>query len=211
MHYQNHGPHSIIQIIVVNFLAHIYLSGNNPKILVGNFIGDFVKGRNLKEQFESEIAKGIELHREIDFFTDTHPIVRESKKRLQPKYGHYAPVIVDVFYDFFLAKYWSDYHPDPLADFAVHSYQTILDFEPILPAEVKRLMPYMMKGNWLLNYGKLEGIQQALTGMSRRTRFDSKMDESVVELTEYHDDFKKEFDAFFPELKSHSENFIHQG
>ncbi len=195
----------------MNFLAHIYLSGDHPKIMVGNFIGDFVKGRNLTEQFEYEIAKGIELHREIDFFTDTHPIVRESKKRLQPKYRHYAPVIVDVFYDYFLAKYWSDYHPDSLADFAARSYQTILDFESILPAEVKRLMPYMMKGNWLVNYSKLEGIQQALTGMSKRTRFDSKMDESVVELKQYQNDFKKEFDAFFPELKSHSENFIHRG
>jgi len=192
----------------MNFLAHIYLSGDNPKIMVGNFIGDFVKGRNLEEQFEPEIAKGIELHREIDLFTDTHPIVRESKKRLQPKYRHYAPVIVDVFYDYFLAKYWSDYHPDSLADFAAQSYQTILDFDSILPAEVKRLMPYMMKGNWLLNYSKLEGIEQALTGMSRRTKFDSKMNESVVELKEYHDDFKKEFDAFFPELKSRAEDFI---
>ncbi len=177
--------------------------------MVGNFIGDFVKGRNLTEQFEYEIAKGIELHREIDLFTDTHPIVRESKKRLQPKYRHYAPVIVDVFYDYFLAKYWTDHHPDTLMNFAARSYQTILDFDSILPEEVKRLMPYMMKGNWLLNYSKLEGIEQALTGMSKRTKFDSKMNESVVDLKEHEADFKKEFDAFFPELKSHSENFIH--
>jgi acyl carrier protein phosphodiesterase len=194
----------------MNFLAHIYLSGDNPKIMVGNFIGDFVKGRNLTEQFESEIAKGIELHREIDLFTDTHPIVRESKKRLQPKYRHYAPVIVDVFYDYFLGKYWSDYHPHPLVDFAARSYETLLGFNSTLPAEVQRMLPYMMKGNWLLNYSRLEGIEQALTGMSRRTRFDSKMNESIVDLKEHHDDFKKEFDAFFPELKLHSENFIRQ-
>ena len=176
--------------------------------MVGNFIGDFVKGRNLNDQFEFEIAKGIELHRAIDYFTDTHPIVKESKKRLQPKYRHYAPVIVDVFYDYFLAKYWADHHPYPLADFASLSYQTILNFDSILPDEVKRLMPYMMKGNWLLNYSKLEGIEQALTGMSRRTKFDSKMNESVVDLKEHEADFKKEFDAFFPALKSHSERFI---
>ncbi len=176
--------------------------------MVGNFIGDFVKGGNLSEQFGSEIVKGIELHREIDSFTDTHPIVRESKKKLQPKYHHYAPVIVDVFYDYFLAKYWTNYHPDSLADFAAQTYQIILDHDAVLPAEVKRLMPYMMKGNWLVNYSTLEGIQQALTGMSRRTKFDSKMNESVVELKEYHDDFKKEFEAFFPELTLHAENFI---
>ena len=90
----------------MNFLAHIYLSGDDPNIQLGNFIGDFVKGRNLVEQFGHEIAKGIELHRAIDEFTDKHPIVKLSKVRLREKYRHYAPVIVDIFYDHYLAKNW---------------------------------------------------------------------------------------------------------
>src|SRR5450432_1821563 len=90
----------------MNFLAHLYLSGDNPQVMIGNFIGDFVKGKNLTERFDTDVAKGIALHREIDWFTDTHIVVKQSKDRLRPKYRHYAGVIVDIFYDHFLAKNW---------------------------------------------------------------------------------------------------------
>ena len=100
----------------MNFLAHIYLSFENPKILVGNFIGDFVKGKKL-ELYGDEIQKGILLHREIDDYTDSHPIVLETKKRLRPNYHHYAPVISDVYYDHFLASLWSNYHKTPLIEY----------------------------------------------------------------------------------------------
>jgi len=192
----------------MNFLAHIYLSGDNPRIMVGNFIGDFVKGRNLMEQFEPEIAKGIALHRTIDEFTDGHPVVLESKIRLRPKYRHYAAVIVDVFYDHFLSKYWNNYHTELLTDYSAHVYKTIDNHWEILPDGVKYMLPYMIKDNWLLNYGKLEGIERALTGMSRRARHESKMGESIVELREYYDAFKGEFELFFPELVKHAHEFI---
>src|SRR5690606_17104395 len=102
----------------MNFLAHVYLSGDNPKIMVGNFIGDFVKGGRLSERFEKDIARGIELHRAIDDFTDSHAVVLKSKERLRPKYRHYSPVIVDMFYDHILARHWNDYHPQSLPAFA---------------------------------------------------------------------------------------------
>lgn len=187
----------------MNFLAHIYLSGENDNVMIGNFIGDFVKGRNLSEQFEPEIVKGIEIHRAIDAFTDTHPIVRISKKRLHPKYRHYSPVIVDVFYDHFLAKNWNAYHPKLLPDFVEHTYKTIESYSNILPKDVLYMLPYMIKGNWLVNYSRLEGIQRALTGMSRRTTHVSHMDESVNDLREHYDLFEKEFRDFFPELRGH--------
>jgi acyl carrier protein phosphodiesterase len=192
----------------MNFLAHIYLSGDNPNIMVGNFIGDFVKGRNLMQQFEPQIVKGIALHRAIDEFTDHHPIVRESKIRLRPKYRHYAAVIVDVFYDHFLSKYWGAYHPEPLVKFSADTYKTIEKYWEILPEGVKYMLPYMIRGNWLLNYGKMEGIQRALSGMSRRSRHESKMDESVTELNEHYDAFKGEFELFFPELTAYSKRFL---
>jgi acyl carrier protein phosphodiesterase len=192
----------------MNFLAHIFLSGDKPKIMIGNFIGDFVKGRNLSERFEAEIARGIELHRSIDEFTDSHPIVAQSKERLRPKYRHYAPVIVDVFYDHFLARNWNNYHPVPLPDFAEHTYHILNEHHESLPEKVRQMLPYMEKGNWLVNYGRIEGIQRALTGMSRRTRFDSKMDESMNDLLQFYEEFKREFELFFPELKAYSESFL---
>jgi acyl carrier protein phosphodiesterase len=192
----------------MNFLAHLFLSGDNPEIMVGNFIGDFVRGRNVHEQFTTNIALGIELHREIDQFTDSHLVVLESKKRLRPKYRHYAPVIVDVFYDHFLAIHWPTFHPQPLTEFAAHAYLQLEKHESLLPERVLQMMPYMIRGNWLVNYGKTEGIHHALTGMSRRTPFDSKMDEAVFDLEKSYSEFEGEFLLFFPELKQMSELFI---
>ncbi len=191
----------------MNFLAHLYLSGDNPKIKIGNFIGDFVKGKNLAERFDAETVNGITLHREIDWFTDTHPVVKQSKDRLRPKYRHYAGVIVDIFYDHFLAKNWDRYSHQLLPDFAEECYATIQQHESILPEEVKQMMPYMIKGNWLVNYSSLEGIQRALSGMARRTRFESKMEESVTDLQHHYEDFKMEFEIFFPELAAHCDTW----
>jgi acyl carrier protein phosphodiesterase len=192
----------------MNFLAHLYLSGDNPEIMVGNFIGDFVRGRNVYDQFKHNIALGIELHRQIDEFTDHHQIVLESKKRLRGKYRHYAPVIVDVFYDHFLAIHWSDLHPKSLPDFATYAYMQLEHHESILPERVLHMMPYMIQGNWLVNYAKTEGIHRALSGMSRRTPYESKMDEAVHDLEKYFKEFDEEFLKFFPELKQMSESFI---
>ncbi|MEO5978565.1 MAG: ACP phosphodiesterase [Chryseolinea sp.] len=192
----------------MNFLAHIYLSGENSNVMVGNFIGDFVKGRNLVDQFDPEIAMGIELHRSIDDYTDHHPIVRESKLRLRPKYRHYSPVIVDVYYDHFLSKYWSNYHDEPLLEFSVRTYKTLESYRDVLPYGVSQLLPYMIKANWLLNYGTFDGIAQALNGMSRRSRYDSRMDESLAELREHYDAFKGEFEEFFPDLVTHCKYFL---
>jgi acyl carrier protein phosphodiesterase len=187
----------------MNFLAHLYLSGDNVELMVGNFIGDFVKGRNALETFEREIATGIELHRAIDVFTDTHAVVTQSKQRLRPKYRHYSGVIVDVFYDHFLAKNWNVYHNEPLPDFAAKAYTIIKGYDAILPASVKHMLPYMINGNWLVNYANIEGIRQALSGMSRRTPYDSKMDEAAADLSRYYSEFKEEFDSFFPVLASY--------
>jgi acyl carrier protein phosphodiesterase len=192
----------------MNFLAHILLSGNNEKVMLGNFIGDFVKGRNALKSFESEIVKGIELHRSIDLFTDKHPVVSRSKDRLRSKYRHYSGVIVDVFYDHFLAKNWNQFHEEPLPDFVEKTYRTVERFESILPKEVKYMLPYMTKGNWLVNYSKVEGIHRALSGMARRTTYDSKMDEAMDDLLRNYDDFKKEFEEFFPALKTHCDNWL---
>ena len=192
----------------MNYLAHAYLSFNLPDVLVGNMISDFVKGRNLHERFEPEVAKGIHLHRAIDEFTDSHPVVSQSKSRLRARYRHYAPVIVDIFYDHYLARNWNSHHALPLADFARQTYQTLEDRREQLPETVKQLLPYMTKGNWLVGYAQIEGIQRALTGMTRRTRFDSHMDEAVHELREFYDEFGTEFEVFFPDLKEYARTFL---
>lgn len=192
----------------MNFLAHVYLSGDNSQLIIGNFIGDFVKGGDLTPYYDAEIIKGIDLHRAIDEFTDHHEVVQSSKNRLRPKYRHYAGVIVDMYHDHFLAKNWSDYHDVPLKDFTVQFYQLIKKNEAALPEGVKRMMPYMESSNWLLGYAEIEGLHRALSGMSRRTKFDSKMDEAVVDLSKHYLLFENEFKEFFPALKKFSESWI---
>lgn len=176
--------------------------------MLGNFMGDFVKGKAYLQQYEADIIKGIDLHRHIDEFTDSHPVVTQSKNRLRPKYRHYAGVIVDVFYDHFLASNWSTFHAEPLPLFAQQCYDTITSFASILPDELNHMMPYMINGNWLLNYSKTEGIHQALSGMARRTPYASKMEEATADLRLHYDDFKNEFMAFFPQLDTFCQEFL---
>ena len=192
----------------MNFLAHCYLSGQNPHIITGNFIGDFVKGRDLAEKYGSAIAAGVELHRAIDAFTDTHRTVKQSKDRLRPVYRHYSGVIIDIFYDHFLAAGWNQFSPVPLEDYAANIYQIITDQHAILPERVNQMLPYMVKGNWLRNYANLEGIQRVLGGMARRASFESKMELATNDLRASYHDFKKEFEAFFPELQDYCSHWL---
>lgn len=188
----------------MNFLAHLYLSGDNPKIMVGNFIADFVKGREALASYENGIAFGIELHRSIDAYTDRHPVVKRSKKRLSAKYRHYSAVIVDMFYDHFLANRWEEFHATPLEIYSRSSYRLLEEHKHLLPDRVRGMLPYMIRGNWLLGYGTIEGIGQALTGMAHRTPYESRMEEAADDLRANYTDFGNDFTNFFPELRAYS-------
>ena len=176
--------------------------------MIGNFIGDFVKGGNTTALYGADIVKGIGLHRAIDQFTDSHPTVKESKNRLRPKYRHYAPVIVDMFYDHFLAKNWDQFHHRPLTDYASDFYLLTRRYEAVLPNKLQALLPYMIAHNWLVSYARTEGIHRALSGMARRTSFDSKMEEAVVDLRSHYPAFENEFMEFFPALQQFAEEWI---
>jgi acyl carrier protein phosphodiesterase len=185
----------------MNFLAHLYLSGDDPKVMVGNFIADFVKGRESISQYEPDIAFGIELHRAIDAFTDRHVVVKSSKKRLSTKYRHYAGVIVDMYYDHFLSRHWLQFHSEPLTTYSIKAFELLERHHAILPDRLKTMLPYMIRGNWLLGYGTVDGIGQALTGMSRRTPYESRMEEASHDLQAHYEAFESEFLQFFPELR----------
>lgn len=193
----------------MNFLAHIYLSGDSVPITIGNFIGDFLRGVKV-ESFNSEIQKGIRLHRSIDLFTDNHDVVMRSKKRLWNKYRHFSGVIVDIYYDHYLAKNWHEFSSVPLDEYVNNFYNIILTHEHILPERVNQVLPYMKKENWLLNYANFEGIDNVMQGMSRRTKHDSKMEESVKELKEGYEEFEGDFFEFFPDLEQHVKGYLNQ-
>ena len=189
----------------MNFLAHIYLSGEDEGIIIGNFIADGIKGKKYRD-YPKQIQKGILLHRAIDSYTDQHPIVKLSTKRLHKKYGHYSGVIVDILYDHFLAKNWHDYHEQPLADYVDNFYVLLQNSFEILPNRIRRMMPYMISDNWLLSYETVPGISKILSQMNVRTKGRSKMNFAVMELEEFYTDFENEFTTFFAELIMHSKN-----
>lgn len=183
----------------MNYLAHAFLSGPNPDLLIGNFIADGVRGKQLFTYPEG-IQQGILLHRKIDHFTDNHAVVAESKARLREKFGKYAPVITDMFYDHFLADQFVRFSATPLAQFALDVYALMNRNFELLPEKLKHLLPYMEKQNWLVSYAQLSGINQALTGLSRRTSFFSGMENAASELKKNYGFYENEFSRFFPEL-----------
>ena len=183
----------------MNFLAHIYLSGDNELITIGNFVADGVRGNKYK-LYPVEIQAGIKLHREIDTFTDAHPIFRQSTKKLHKGYGHYSGVIVDIFYDHFLAKNWKLYSDTLLKDYIDDFYKSLNRNIILLPERFKILTPVMIEGNWLLSYATTDGIQLVLNGMNRRTKGRSKMNEATKELKENYKAFEEDFTQFFKEL-----------
>lgn len=190
---------TIAYIRCMNFLAHIYLSGADDDLKIGNFIADGIHGKPI--DFSTGVQKGIVLHRAIDSFTDAHPIFRQGTKRLHANYHHYAGVIMDIFYDHFLAKNWSSYSTVPLEVFAQDFYTLLKKNYGILPERSKGMLPHMMEHNWLVSYASIQGIARTLTQMDHRTKYKSGMKNSVAELQEFYTEFEAEFTAFFIEIQ----------
>lgn len=189
----------------MNFLAHLYLSNNNKNIMIGNFIADHIRGNNY-EGFSKEIQQGIFLHREIDTFTDAHPIVRKSKRRLHERYRHYDGVIVDIFYDYFLAKNWANYSKIPLKIYTQSVYDLFDKIKKDLPIKSQQFIKYMIEYDILYNYKFEEGIAKVLNGMNNRTKGKSQMNLAIEDLKELRHELEADFTTFFKDLVE----FTHQ-
>ena len=184
----------------MNFLAHIYLSGNSDLIKIGNFMADGVRGNKYLE-LHSEIQKGIILHRTIDTFTDAHPVFRQSTKRLHANYHHFSGVIVDVFYDHFLAKNWRLYSDEKLEDYVANFYNSLDTNLDLLTEKAQMMKPYMIQQNWLLSYQTIEGIEKILSQMDNRIKRESNMRFSVQQLKLFYKEFEDDFTIFFEDLQ----------
>ncbi|MBF02850.1 MAG: ACP phosphodiesterase [Flavobacterium sp.] len=184
----------------MNFLAHIYLSGDNDFIKIGNFMADSIKGDHYND-YPEYIRKGILLHRSIDSFTDLHPVFRKSKHRLHDRYGHYSGVIMDIFYDHFLAKNWSKYNKIPLEKYVFNFYQLLEQHFDILTLRIQKMFPSMVRENWLLSYASIEGLAKILYQMDYRTKFNSKMQYATEELQLHYEEFEEEFTLFFEDIQ----------
>jgi acyl carrier protein phosphodiesterase len=191
----------------MNFLAHLYLSGNDEQLMIGNFIADSVKGSSYKNYPEG-IAKGIMLHRAIDFYSDNHPVFLQSVIRLRPNYRKYAGVIVDIFYDHFLAKNWKEYSEKSLEQYAGEVHSLMLKNVFLMPEKSLMFLKYAMRTNRLVSYASTDGIEETLAGMSRMTTFKSNMEFAVNDLKEQYPLFENEFREFFEDAKGFVKEYL---
>lgn len=191
----------------MNFLAHLYLSQSNTEIMVGNFIADGIRGNHFSHYSKGIIA-GIRLHRQIDSFTDSHEVVRRSKRRLNKRYGLFAGIIIDIFYDHYLAKNWDSYSAIPLEIYVDSVYNVLHSQIKSLPEKTQEMLPFMIEYNWLYNYQYIEGMQGVLTGMNRRTKNKSQMHLAIQDLQENYREFEADFIQFFKELETFSNQKI---
>jgi acyl carrier protein phosphodiesterase len=183
----------------MNYLAHIFLSGTDEAVVIGNFIGDYVKGRDYL-MYPPNIRKGLVLHRKIDWFTDTHKIVQQSKRYFAPKYHKWAGIAVDILYDHFLIKNWHKFCPITLEEYKHDIFDVLQKYYPVLPERVRYLASSFIQNDWIGAYSTQEGVVNILYRMSLRTPLPDESAFAAEILRKYYVQIDSEFMTYFPEL-----------
>lgn len=182
----------------MNFLFHMLLSGGDDQLMVGNFMGDFVKG-TLQERFPPTIRQGVALHRRIDSYAERHPLFRQSRQRISPDYGLYRGVMVDIFYDYYLVNDWDEWCDETLEDFLTRTRTVVENNMSSLPTEMHRHVPIIFE-ELLPSYGTVEGIATSLIRLSRRIKRPNPLSGGEKELLLHHDALLNDFRVFTPEV-----------
>lgn len=184
----------------MNYLAHAYLSFGNEQLLVGNLLGDFVKGRKRFDKYPKSIQDGIVLHRHIDFYSDNHLVLKQSIKRLKPTQQRYASVVVDIFYDYFLANNWSMFSEQSLDDFAATTYTQLERNFEVMPERVSRIFKKMIEHNWLVGYQYEARIEYAFQRLAERVKNEHHLLNAINDLRQHKEELNNDFLKFFPDL-----------
>lgn len=184
----------------MNYLAHLHLGGQQPEQLLGSLYGDFVKGP-LAGRFPLPLEAAIRLHRQIDVFTDSHPLVLASLARFPRERRRYAGIILDVFFDHCLALHWQDYADQPLAQFTGRVYQ-VLGAQPDLPGRLAQIAPYMAADDWLGSYREFAVLEQVFRGIARRLSRPEGMDGALEVVDALYQPLMDDFRVFYPQLQA---------
>ncbi len=184
----------------MNYLAHVTLAGPSDEAVLGNLLGDFVKGLD-RDGLPAAVRDGIAAHHAIDRFTDLDATVVRARQRLDERYGHMRRVLVDVFFDHFLARHWSRFRPDvALPAFTRRVYGVLRSHAALLPPRLARMRPRMEADDWLASYGDVDAIDRALAGMARRLRRPRPLADGGAELRARYAELEADFLEFFPRL-----------
>lgn len=186
----------------MNYLAHLFLAENTLESRLGNLLGDFVKGNidNLNNLYSPEIIQGIKTHQKIDRFTDQHLIFKKSKQRISQNNRRYAGVIIDIYYDHFLAKHWLNYSDEDLGLFITGIYQMLEAYKFSLPDKLKNVLPRMIQEDWLGSYRYIKGIEQTFSRLSRRIKRTNNIAFAIDDLINNYPQLEEDFLKFFPQL-----------
>lgn len=185
----------------MNYLAHSFLSYQKPDLIIGNFIADSIQG-NRFEGLTEGIIKGITLHRKIDVFTDSHPVFLTSKRRFSKEFDKYSGVLMDIFYDHYLAKNFSLYSPLSLQQHADNIYDLLKENYDYLPDHAKRFYGYMTDRNILFQYSSLTSIETVLKHLSNRIKNRFELQLAIPLLKKDYTEIEQEFFIFFDDLQA---------
>jgi len=192
----------------MNYLAHAFLARATPELVTGGFLGDFVKGR-VDGRYSPLVCAGIELHRAIDRFTDEHPAVHSARQSVAPSRRRFAGILVDVYFDHFLAKNWSHYSDLSITVFTRSVYDVLWPQRRRLPERLQHMLPWMRGDDWLASYADIESVDAALRGIARRFRYPERarpLADGVTDLVAHYPEFESEFSEFFPQLERYVES-----
>lgn len=187
----------------MNFLAHALLAGDDPALIVGGVIGDWIKGP-LPGMLPADLAQGVKLHRAIDHFAESNPAFNQSRSRISGPRRRYAGVLVDIFYDHLLAHHWQDVHHQPLDVFCSNVYALINERLPDLPEDSHYALQMMAQQNWLLSYAEIDGIADVLRRMSRRARQPNPLAQGEQEMLADLAGFTEDFHLWLKETREFS-------
>ena len=191
----------------MNLVAHQFLSFNKPSLQIGNLLGETVKGNKYLD-YPEDIQQGILLHRAIDHFTDSHPIVKKSTAYFHSSQHKYAPILIDLMYDYYLIKHWRSFHPISFYLFKESCYELFHYNYENFPSGLQHMLDYLLKYDWFENYSTLEGIQKTLDGISKRTNFPNRLNYALEEMKKFENEIEKDFLSFFPEIIDFVKKFI---
>ncbi|MDA7778088.1 ACP phosphodiesterase [Flavobacteriaceae bacterium] len=191
----------------MNFLAHVFLSGQSIPLAIGNLIADQIKGKEINN-YPDEVQKGIHLHRAIDHFTDSHPLFKACVSELFPVHRHYSRVIVDMYFDHFLAVHWEKFHELPLDQFTTQFYFQLEQSTIHFPEKTTRFIKALITYNWFEQYKSIDGLGAIMAQMDRRTHFHSNLSGSTAELVEKYTYFEGHFLNFMNPVIAFSKNKI---
>ena len=190
----------------MNFLAHALLAGDDPALVVGGVVGDWIKGA-LPAGLPEDLARGVALHRAIDSHAESNPAFCRSRARISAPRRRYAGVLVDVFYDHLLAREWASHHPLPLHAFSAEVYRQIGTRMADLPADAHRVMRLMAAEDWLSSYAEVDGIADVLARMSRRVRQPNPLLGGEQELLADAEGFRHDFHVWLADARAFCESW----